>query len=71
MQRKHVVMLAGQDLVAHPDDQIVCRRIEPLAGMVGIGAGLFQDGIGANHLARDQVLADAEVLERALRLGAP
>src|SRR5712671_4513463 len=30
-----------------------------------------RDGIGRNHLAGDQILADAEVLERALGLGPP
>ena len=39
--------------------------------MVGVGRRLLQDGVGGDHLARDQVLADAEMLERALRLRAP
>src|SRR6267142_847750 len=33
-------------------------------------SGLFQDRIGGDHLPRNQVPPDAEVLERALGLGA-
>src|SRR5262249_38668480 len=32
---------------------------------------LLQDGVGGDHLSWDQVLADAEVLQRALRLRTP
>ena len=71
VQRKHVVMLAGEDLVADLDDQLVRLVVEPPAGMVGVGRRLLQDGVGGDHLARDQILADAEMLERALRLRAP
>ena len=39
--------------------------------MVGDGGGPLQDRVGSDHLARDQVLADAEVLKRALGLRAP
>ena len=71
MQRKHVVMLPGQDFVADLHDQRVTLVVEPPAGMVGIGRRLFQDGVGGDHFARDQVLADAEMLQRALGLRAP
>ena len=71
MQREHVVVLAGQDLVAHLHDQLVHVGVEPAASAVGVGRRLLELGIGGDHLARDQVLADAEVLERALGLGAP
>ena len=71
VQRKHIVMLAGEDLVADLNDQLVALVVEPLAGMVGVGGGFLQDGVGGDHLARDQILADAEVLERALGLRAP
>src|SRR5580658_7077740 len=71
VQGEHVVMLAAQDLVADLDDQSMRPVVEPLAGMVRIGGGLLQGGIGGDHLARDQILPDAEVLERALGLGAP
>ncbi len=71
VQREHVVVLAGQDLVAGLEDQLVRRVVEPLAGMVRIGAGLLQGRVGGDHLARHQVLADAEMLQRPLRLRAP
>src|SRR5216684_824958 len=71
MQGEHVVVLAGEDFVAGLDDQLVLLIAEPLAGMVCRGSGLLQDGIGGDHLARNQVLADAEMLERPLGLSAP
>src|SRR4029077_829698 len=44
---------------------------KPLAGMIGVRRCLFQDRIGSAHSARGQILADAEMLERALGLRAP
>src|SRR5262249_43241914 len=58
-------------LVAGLNDQLVRLIAEPLAGMVGGRRGLLQDRIRGDHLARDQILADAEVLERSLSLSAP
>jgi hypothetical protein len=71
MQREHVVMLAGEYLVTDLNDQLVALVIEPLTRMVGVGSGLLQNGVGGNHLARNKILADAEVLEGTLGLGAP
>ena len=71
MQRKHVVVPASQDLVARLDDQPMALRIEPAAGEVGVGAGLLEQRVGADHLARHQILADREIVQRALGLGAP
>ena len=71
MQRKHVVMLSGEDFVADLHDQLVTLIVEPLAGVVGDGGGFLQGRIGRDHFARDQILADAEMLERALGLSAP
>ncbi len=64
-------MLAGKNFVADPDDQPIRRVIQPLTGMVGVRRRLFQDGIGRDHLTRHQILADAEMLQGALRLRAP
>src|SRR5262245_32085538 len=64
-------MLTRQYFVAGLDDQFVMLIVEPLAGMVRGGRGLLQDRVGGDHLARNQILADAEVLERALSLGTP
>jgi hypothetical protein len=64
-------MLSGEDFVAGLNDQAVRLIVEPLAGMVCDSSSLFQDSTGGDHLARNQILADAEVLERALCLGTP
>ena len=40
-------MLAGQNLVADLNDQLVALVVEPPAGMVGIGGGFLQNGVGA------------------------
>ena len=71
MQRKHVMMLAGEDFVAGLHDQLVTLIVEPLAGVIRGGGGFLQGGIGGDHFARNQILADAEMLERALGLSAP
>ena len=71
MQRKHVVVLAGEDFVAGLDDQCISPIVEPLVGMIGNGSGFFQRGVGSDHLARDQILTDAKMLKRALGLSAP
>ena len=71
MQREHVMMLAGQNLVADLHDQLVALVIEPLAGVVRVSGGFLQNGVRRNHLARNQILADAEVFKRALGLSAP
>src|SRR5262245_48814364 len=71
MQRKHVVMLTGEDFVASLNDQRVLLITEPLTGMVCYGHGFLQNGISGDHLAGNQILADAEMLQRALCLGPP
>src|SRR5260370_5226785 len=68
MQWEHVVMLATENFVADLDDQLVNIVVETLAGMVSVGGRLFKNGIRAYHLARDQIMTDAEMLERTLRL---
>jgi hypothetical protein len=49
----------------------MAQTIEPFVGVVCVGGSLFQDSVCMNHLARDKVFADAEVLERALGLRTP
>jgi hypothetical protein len=71
VQREHFVMLAGENLVADLNDQIVVFLVEPLAGMVGIGGGFLQRGIAGDHFTGDQIFADAEVLKGALGLRTP
>jgi hypothetical protein len=61
-------MLTREDLVADLNDQLMARVVKPLAGLIGIRGAFLQDGVRGNHLPRDQVFADAEVLKRTLRL---
>src|SRR5713101_6835763 len=71
MQREHFVMLTREDLVADLNDQLMALIVKPLAVMIGIRGAFLQDGVRGNHLPRDQVFADAEVLKRTLRLRTP
>src|SRR5262245_50187969 len=71
MQWKHVVVLACQDLVAGLDDQFISGVVQPSARAVGGRGGLLQDRIARDHLTGDQILADAEMLERPLGLRSP
>src|SRR5215510_3596486 len=71
MEGKHVVVLAGEDLVARSNDQGVALILEPLAVVVRGGGRLFQEGVSRDHFTRNQILADAEMLEGALGLSAP
>ena len=71
MQRKHVLMPTGQDFVANRDDQPLRLVTQPSAGVIGARGGLLQRRIGSDHFPRHQLPADAEMFERALRLGTP
>ena len=71
MQRKHVAVFALQDLIGDLDYEIMRLVVQPPAGVVGVGRCLLEDGVRGDHLARDQILADAEMLERPLGLCAP
>jgi hypothetical protein len=71
VQREHVMVLAGEDLVTDWNDQFIAPIVEPLAGVVCIGGGSLHDGIGGDHLTGNQILADAEVFKRALSLRPP
>ena len=42
VQRKHVVVLAGQNLVAGLDDQLVPLIVEPFAGWLALAAAFFR-----------------------------
>jgi hypothetical protein len=63
VQGEHVMVLAGEDLVAHLNDQLIARLVEPAAGMVRGRRRFLQDRVGSDHFAWHQVFADAEVLE--------
>src|ERR1700732_5120204 len=71
MQGKHVVMLAGQNLVAGLNDQLTTLIVKALALAVCDGGGFLQGGVGRDHFAGNQVLPDAEMLKRTLGLSTP
>jgi hypothetical protein len=59
-------MLAGQDLVASLNDQLMALIVKPFAIVVGDGSGFLQGGIGRDHFAGNQVPPDAEMFRRQL-----
>src|SRR5215472_7230896 len=71
VQGKHVVMLTGQNLVASLYDQFVALIVESFTVVIGVGSGLLQGGVGSDHFARNEICANAEMLERALCLRSP
>src|SRR5262249_7065049 len=71
MKREHVVMAASENLVACASDQVMGLAVETAARPVRVRGGLLQRRVCGDHLARDEVVSDAEVLQRALRLGSP
>src|SRR5215831_10835314 len=71
VQRKHLMMLAGENLVANLGDQFVLLVVQPLAGMIGFGCSFLQNRIGCNHFAGNQILPNVEMFERTLGLCTP
>src|SRR5215467_15468465 len=71
VQREHVLMLASEDLIAGMSDESVLLIAQPLAIMIGNGGGFLQNGVSADHFAGNQILANAEMFERALSLSTP
>src|ERR1700739_2290030 len=64
-------MLSGENLVTSLHDEPVALVVKPAACVIGGGSGFLEDGVRRDHLARDEVMPDAEVLERTLRLRPP
>src|SRR2546422_6984637 len=67
----HDALPICQDFVAALDDQLVLPVPEPVAGMVCLRGRLLENRVGHDHLARHEILADAEMIERALGLRTP
>src|ERR1700756_1378016 len=63
VKRKHVSMLAGEDLITSLNDESVLLVIESTACVVCVGGSLLQSGVCRNHLARDEILADVEMFK--------
>ncbi len=70
-QREMSVELASDDLVGRAHDEIALGRVELAEVLVGEGRRLLDDAEGPDDRAPEAVAADLEVLQAALRLGAP
>jgi len=71
MEREHVGVLAGEDFVAGLDDELELLIGEPAIRVVREGGSFFEDRVGGDHLAGDEVRTDAEVFEGSLGLSTP
>jgi hypothetical protein len=60
---QHVTVRAGEKLVAGRHDEIPLLIGQAAALVIGDGRRLLQNSLGADHLARHEVVPDAEVLE--------
>jgi hypothetical protein len=45
MQREHILMLSGENLIADLDNQLVLLVVKPSACVVCIGGSLLQNGV--------------------------
>ncbi len=70
-QREVRVERAGDDLVGRAHDEVALGRVELAQVLVGERRRLLHDAEGADDGATEAVAADLEVLQAALRLGAP
>jgi hypothetical protein len=71
VEREHVGVPAGRDLVANSNDEVASRSVESPDRVIRGRGRPLQDRVGRDHLAGHQLAADAEVLQRTLRLGSP
>src|SRR6266478_8370128 len=71
VQRKHVVVLARENLIAGLHNESEALVIETLPGMVGNCRAFLQCSVSGDHLSWDQMESDAKILQRTLRLRAP
>ena len=71
MQRKHIVMLPGENFIAGLNDQLVALIIKPLPVVVCDRGSFLQRSVGGDHFAGNQVFPDTKVLKRPLGLRAP
>ena len=63
VQRKHVLVLPGKNFVTRLNNQVELLIAESAFGMVGYGRCFLQNHVRANHLPRNQRVADAEMQE--------
>jgi hypothetical protein len=62
------VILAGKNFVARLRDQFVLLNAQPLAGVVRGRRTFLQNGVGGDHLPRNEVRADTEMFERSMAI---
>src|SRR5215468_12230018 len=70
-ERKFAVVLSRERFVRRRDDGVCLLRIERAQREIDLGRASLDDQQRANELWRHLLGGDAEVSERALRLGAP
>ena len=70
-QREMIVELAVDDLLRRLHDGLCAARIERSERQIGFRRGALDDGERADDRARHALLADAEIIARALGLRAP
>ena len=68
---KHVPVPARQYLVTDLRDQPMLLVPKTALVVIGLRGRPFHDRVGRDHLVRHEIAADVEVLDCALRLGAP
>ena len=70
-QREVIVELAFDHLACGADDSAGAARIKQSEFLVGLGGGEFDDAEGMDDRDRHAIMADLEILSRALGLRAP
>src|SRR5262249_51574154 len=68
MQGKHIVVFACEDFVAGLHNQPISLSVEPLTVVIRNRCSLLESGVRCDHFMRNDILANTEMLQRALRL---
>src|SRR5262249_55686515 len=71
VQRKHILVFAGQNLIARLHNESEPPVIETVPGMICSCRAFLQYGVSRGHFSWDQMDSDAKMLQRTLRLRAP
>jgi hypothetical protein len=71
IQWELVLILICQNFIAISGDQIALRRNQAPGALIHQRGTLLRIGIGRDHFPPNQILADREVLKRALGLRTP
>jgi hypothetical protein len=63
VQREHLPVVAAENFITALNDQSMPLIVKLAAGVVGAGGSFLQGGVGADHLAWDQIAANAEMFK--------